>query len=172
MVFMVYELLTIYKPNFDLSGSSFFFYMQLRLAMRAYGVPWGAALPTHPLHKLFASVGTTRGMVSKLYKFISGADKSLPVEGDWNRDLTEVNDKDICWDTVWKNLSGVSKNTNHQLIHYKYVHMMYLTPRRHYSMKMITSPNCDVCSLNAQRSFLHVYWECGWILEGNISHFK
>lgn len=148
------------QVEFGLPGSSFFFYMQLRSAMRAYGVPWGVALPTHPLRKLLASIGPTRGMVSKLYKFLSGPYKSLPVEGIWNRDLNEVNDREICWDTVWKNLSGTSKNPNHQLIHYKYVNRMYLTPRRRYAMKIATSPNCDLCPLNVQGSFLHVYWEC------------
>ncbi len=128
------------QAEFDLPGSSFFFYMQLRSAMRAYSVPWGATLPTHPLRKLLASVGPTRGMVSKLYKFISGPNKPLPVEGIWNKDLNGVNDREICWDTVWKNLSGTSKNPNHQLIHYKYVHRMYLTPRGRYSMKITTSP--------------------------------
>lgn len=49
----------------------FSFYLQLRSAMQAYGVPWGSALPTHPFHKLLASVGPTQGVVSKLYKFIS-----------------------------------------------------------------------------------------------------
>lgn len=35
--------------EYDLPGSSFFFYLQLRSAMRACGVPWGLTLPTHPL---------------------------------------------------------------------------------------------------------------------------
>lgn len=54
------------QAKFDVPSISFFFYMQLRPAMRAYGVPWGAALPTHPLRKLLVSVAPTRGMVSKL----------------------------------------------------------------------------------------------------------
>lgn len=116
------------QAEYDLPGSSFFFYMQLRSAMRAYCVPWGSALPTHPLHKLLASVGPTRGMVSKLYKFISEPYKPLPVETTWRTDLSAINDEEICWNTVWKNLCGTSKNPNHQLIHYKFAHRMYLTP--------------------------------------------
>lgn len=48
-------------------GKSFFFYLQLRAAMKAYGVPWGVPLLTHPLHKTFAVHRQTRVMVSKLY---------------------------------------------------------------------------------------------------------
>jgi len=55
--------------------------------------------------------------------------------------------------------AGTSKNPNHQLIHNKYVHRMYLTPRRRYSVKITTSPNCNLCPRNTQGSFLHVFWE-------------
>jgi len=37
------------KDAFDLPGSTFFFYLQLRSALRAHGVPWQCPLPTHPL---------------------------------------------------------------------------------------------------------------------------
>lgn len=52
------------QAEFDVLSISFFLYMQS--AMRAYGVPWGAALPTHPLRKPLVSVAPTREMVSKL----------------------------------------------------------------------------------------------------------
>lgn len=45
------------KAEYDLPGTSFFFYLQLRSAMKAYGVPWRVPLLTHPLHKLFAVQG-------------------------------------------------------------------------------------------------------------------
>ena len=37
---------------------------------------------------------------------------------------------------------------------------MYLTPRKRHAMKIITSPNCDLCTLNASGTFLHMFWEC------------
>lgn len=148
------------RAQYDLPGTSFFFYLQLRSAMKAYGVPWGVPLLTHPLKKLLAPQNHTRGLVSKLYKFISDPCLSLPVESVWDRDLTPVLEEDICWDTVWENLHDTSKNPDHQLIHYKFIHRFYLTPRRRHAMKIIASPNCDLCSLNAVGSFMHMYWEC------------
>ena len=44
-------------------------------------------------------------MVSKLYKLISGPFKPLPVEGVCNRDLNEVNDREICLDMKQTHLS-------------------------------------------------------------------
>uniref|UniRef100_A0A8C9ZF71 Reverse transcriptase zinc-binding domain-containing protein n=1 Tax=Sander lucioperca TaxID=283035 RepID=A0A8C9ZF71_SANLU len=95
--------------------------------MKAYGVPWGVQLLTHPLHKLIAVQGQTRGM------------------------------GEICWDTVWKNLY---LNPDHQLIHFKCIHRMYLTPRKRHAMKLIPSPYYHLCTLNVSGSFLHMFWEC------------
>lgn len=148
------------QAEYDLPGTSFFFYLQLRSAMKAYGVPWGVPLLTHPLHQLCAPQKQTRGLVSKLYKFISDPRTPLPAESVWSRDLTLVGEVEICWDTIWKNLYDTSKNPDHQLIHYKFIHRMYLTPRKLYAMKIITSPNCDLCTLNAVGSFMHMYWDC------------
>lgn len=97
--------------------------------MKEYGVPWGVPLLTHPLHNLFAVQGQTRGMVSKVYKFISEPHVSLAVESVWSRDISFTGEEEICWVTVWENLQDTSKNPNHQLIHFKFIHRMYLTPK-------------------------------------------
>lgn len=57
-------------------------------------------------------------------------------------------------------MCGTSQNPDHQLIHYKCAHRMYLTPRKRHSMKIITPPNCDLCPSGALGSFLHMYWRC------------
>ncbi len=64
------------KDAFDLPGSSFFFYLQLRSALKAHGVPWQRSLPVHPLRELFAKQAKTTGMVSKLYNFLLVTDIS------------------------------------------------------------------------------------------------
>uniref|UniRef100_A0A3Q3AUI9 Reverse transcriptase domain-containing protein n=1 Tax=Kryptolebias marmoratus TaxID=37003 RepID=A0A3Q3AUI9_KRYMA len=148
------------QSAYSLPGSTFFFYLQLRSAMKAYGVPWGGPLPIHPLQELLASQGQTRGIVSKLYKFISDPRARLPVENIWERDLSFMGDIEICWDTVWENLHNTSKNPDHQLIHFKFIHRMYLTPRKRHAMKIITSPICDLCTLKVPGSFMHMYWDC------------
>ncbi len=69
------------KDAFNLLGSSFFFYLQLRSALNAYGVPWQCPLPIHPIRDLFTKSIKTKGMVSKLYQFLLQSDLvSLPVE--------------------------------------------------------------------------------------------
>ena len=83
-------------------------------AMKAYDISWGVPLLTHPLHKIFAVQRQTRGMVSKLYKFISESHASLLVESVWCRDLPYEDEKEICWDTVWGNLHDTSKIPDHQ----------------------------------------------------------
>ena len=99
-------------------------------------------------------------MVSKLYKCISESYASLPVESVWCRELPSEDEKEICWDTVWENLHDTSKNPDHQLLHFTFIHRVYLTPRKRHAIKIITSPNCDLCTLNASGTFLHMFWEC------------
>lgn len=139
MVTAVYELLMIYKLNM-IFQDHLFFLPAVKVSHVGIWCPMGAISAPHTLHEVLASIGPTHGMVSKLYKFISGPLKPLPVEAIWSRDLFDVTNKEICWNTVWENLFGTSKNPNH----YKFVHRMYLTPRRRHSIKITTSPNSDV----------------------------
>lgn len=53
-----------------ISGTSFFFYLHLSSAMRAYGVPWSISLSTHKLHTLLDVRGRMRGLVSTIYNFL------------------------------------------------------------------------------------------------------
>lgn len=80
----------------------------------------------------------TNGIVFSLYLlFLEASYKPLPILDIWYRDLydtdTEDSIDDFCWDSIWANLKLVP---NHQLIHYKMVHRMYLTPRKRYLMKL------------------------------------
>ena len=134
--------------------------MQLRSAIKAYGVPWGVPLLTHPLHRLFAVQKQTCGMVSKVYKFISQPRVPLAVETIWSRDIPFTDEEEICWDKVWENLQDTFKNPNYQLINFTFIYRMYLTPRKRHAMKIIPSPNCDLCTFNVPGSFLHLFWEC------------
>lgn len=48
--------------TFNLPGKSFFFFY-----LRAYDVPWGETLPTHPLRNIFENWPKPRGLFSDLY---------------------------------------------------------------------------------------------------------
>ena len=96
-IFNNYGLLSFsdIKNAFNLPGSSSFFHLQLRSALKAYGVPWQDRLPTHPVRRRFTLQTKTKGMVSKLYQFLVIPDRfSLPVEHDWH--------------DVWSDISSVT----------------------------------------------------------------
>ena len=66
------------QKTFDLPGT-FFFYLQLRAAMRAQGVPWNSKLEDHPFHIKLNTKGKNKGIASELYKLIVEASyKHLP----------------------------------------------------------------------------------------------
>ena len=46
---------TVFGWYFRLGWFNFFFYLQLRAALKAHGVPWQHPLPTHPLHDLIVT---------------------------------------------------------------------------------------------------------------------
>lgn len=74
--------------NYDLLGSSFFLYLQLRASLKAYGVPWDEPLKTHHLHSILNIQGQTKGLVSKLYTLLTVSSyKPLSIERLWKEDL-------------------------------------------------------------------------------------
>lgn len=112
------------KSQYNLPGTSFFFYLQIRSALRAYGVPWGENLECHPIHNICLS---NRGLTSKLYTYIAkGAEKPLPVDTIWSHDLS-ITPSTINWTTVWSKTVLSSCNPNHQMIHYNFIHRLYTT---------------------------------------------
>ena len=78
----------------------------------------------------------------------------------WLRDFGQKDD-DISWNNVWDNIFLASKNPNHQLNHFKVCHRLHYTPVTRFRMKLIPSPTCTMCQLNAiVRITKHMMWEC------------
>ena len=147
------------KSHYNLPGTSFFFYLQLRSALRAYGVPWGENMVPHPIHKICGS-SSTKGLVSALYTFMSKhAEKPLQVDSRWSHDLS-IAPSSINLSIVWSKLDLSSRNPNHQMIHYNFIHRLYCTPHKLFLMKLNPSPNCQLCSLGTIGTFVHMVWEC------------
>lgn len=67
------------KDRFDLQDSSFFYYLQIRSALKAHGVPLGAKLPIHPLIDWINSL-PYRGFVSKVYSKLSGQQETIDAQ--------------------------------------------------------------------------------------------
>lgn len=145
---------------YDLPGTSFFFFLQIRAALKAHGVPWDKPLEFHPFHQFFYDKETSRGFVSNFYRhLLESSYKDLPLDTVWRRDVPGL-DTEFDWDLVWENVCLSSRNPDHQQIHLNYVHRTYLTPRRLNSMGLLPDSRCTLCPLGVPGTFIHMYWEC------------
>ena len=132
---------------FSIPGTSYFLYLRLRSALRAYGVPWNTQLKNHFLLDHLCNHESSRGLVSHLYDlFIRFKNSSLGAVELWNRDLCTFRIS-ANWDVVWRNIFLSSKNLSHQLIHFKLAHRIYITPCRAFLMKLSNDKNCNRCQL-------------------------
>ncbi len=115
------------RTKFCLPASAYFVFLQLRSALKAYGVPWTSFISSHPMRDWIApSAG--RPSVSLIYnKIIDCITKPLSIKTIWNRELSDLN-LSVDWERVWSNLSLTSKNLAHRLIHFKVIHRAYITP--------------------------------------------
>ncbi len=147
------------RIQFCLPASTYFVFLQLRSALKAYGVPWSSSISSHPMRDWIApSAG--RPSVSLIYnKIIDCITKPLSIKTIWNRELSDLN-LSVDWERVWSNLSLTSKNLAHRLIHFKVIHRAYITPYKRFTIKLQPHFNCHICSLILHHQVLHMFWEC------------
>ncbi len=147
------------RTKFCLPASAYFVFLQLRSALKAYGVPWASSISSHPMRDWIApSAG--RSSVSLIYtKIIDCITKPLSIKTIWNRELSDLN-LSVNWERVWSNLSLTSKNLAHRLIHFKVIHRAYITPYKRFKMKLQSNLNCHICNTTSSGTFLHMFWEC------------
>ncbi len=146
------------RTKFCLTASAYFVFLQLRSALKAYGVPW-TSISSHPMRDWIApSAG--RPSVSLIYnKIIDCITKPLSIKTIWNRELSDLN-LSVDWESVWFNLSLTSKNLAHRLIHFKVIHRAYITPYKRFKMKLQSNLNCHICNTTSSGTFMHMFWEC------------
>lgn len=127
--------------------------------MRAQGVPWDSELEDHPLHLELNTKGKNKGIASELYKPIAEASyKHLPLNRLWKSDIdasSELNRQ-----SIWSNINISSRNPNHQMIHYKFVHRSYFTAQRLHQTRLKNNPSCDFCPGDTVGTFFHLVWHC------------
>ncbi len=147
------------RTKFCLPASAYFVFLQLRAALKAYGVPWTFPISSHPMRDWIApSAG--RPSVSLIYnKIIDCITKPLSIKTIWNRELSDLN-LSVDWERVWSNLSLTSKNLAHRLIHFKVIHRAYTTPYKRFKMKLQPNFNCHICNTASSGTLLHMFWEC------------
>lgn len=111
----------ILKDEFSIPESSFFLYLRLRSAMKAYGVPWSAKLFLPPMIKWIDSSMTSKGSVSKLNELmVVHQYAKILIESYWERELNITID--------WDNCFASSKNPVHQMINFKQIYKACTTP--------------------------------------------
>ncbi len=141
------------RTKFCLPASAYFVFLQLRSALKAYGVPWASSISSHLMRDWIApSAG--RPSVSLIYnKIIDCITKPLSIKTIWNRELSDLN-LSVDWERVWSNLSLTSKNMAHRLIHFKVIHRAYITPYKRFNLVLSSllridwSVNPSLCLLN------------------------
>ena len=147
------------REQYDIPGTSFFLYLQLRSSMRAYGVPWRAQLQLHPLHKIIGSKPLNCS-ASIIYTFLLRSSyKKLGISTVWSKDI-QTNVEEFLENQAWDIISISSKNPNHQLINWKIVHRLYFTPSKRFHMGLTQSPLCTLCNQEAMGTFMHMFWDC------------
>ncbi len=111
----------IAKKHPDCPASAYFVFLQLRSALKAYGVLWASSISSHPMRD-WTAPSAGRPSVSLIYnKIIDCITKPLSIKTIWNRELSDLN-LSVDWERVWSNLSLTSKNLAHRLIHFKVIH--------------------------------------------------
>ncbi len=134
------------RAKFCLPASAYFVFLQLRSALKAYGVPWSSSISSHPMRDWIAP-SACRPSVSLIYtKIIDCITKPLSIKTIWNRELSDLN-LSVDWERVWSNLSLTSKNLAHRLIHFKVIHRAYITPYKRFKMKLQSNLNCHICNI-------------------------
>ncbi len=149
------------RARFCLPASASFVFLQLRSALKAYGVPWSSSISSHPMQDWIAP-SACRPSVSLIYlytKIIDCITKPLSIKTIWNSELSDLN-LSVDWERVWSNLSLTSKNLAHRLIHFKVIHRAYITPYKRFKMKLQSNLNCHICNTASSGTFLHMFWEC------------
>ncbi len=118
-------------------------------------MPWNSQLPVHPLYKLILPSEESPSSASVIYLFLlEHSYKPLPITTVWAKDLNE--DVHVLFsDQVWGMFKLSSKNPNRQLIHWKLLHRVYLTPMKCFYMNLSSSPKCNLCSQGSLGKFLH-----------------
>ncbi len=150
------------RAKFCLPASEYFVFLQLRSALKAYGVPWSSSIPLI-LCGLDCTICWSAICFLIYNKIIDYITKPLSIKTIWNRELSDLN-LSVDWERVWSNLSLTSKNLAHRLIHFKVIHRAYITPYKRFKMKLQSNLNCHICNTTSSGTFLHMFWECSVVI--------
>ncbi len=146
--------------QYGVDKHSLYFYFRLRTAGKAFKVPSGSDLRDHPVLSWFhrAPRRLVSWLVSCVYDTLNSQNYTpSPGMMALEREAAGLN-HDLDWSVIWNNVSGASKNPNHQYIHMKFCHRAYVTPRIRHQMGLTPDQYCSFCNQGTLGSFLYIMW--------------
>uniref|UniRef100_A0A3B1ICK8 Reverse transcriptase domain-containing protein n=1 Tax=Astyanax mexicanus TaxID=7994 RepID=A0A3B1ICK8_ASTMX len=147
------------SEQFNLPRSTFFRYLQLKSALWPHRTSLNCVLKPHPMLEVIYPSSQSCS-ASNIYTFLIRASyKQLALAAIWAKDL-DLEDPEFFENSAWEVISLSSKNPDHQIIHWKFLHRFYLTPKRRFHMHLSQSPICNLCSSGELGTFLHYFWFC------------
>ncbi len=78
------------RTKFCLPTSAYFVFLQLRSALKAYGVPWASSISSHPMRDWIAPSAGRPSVSLKYNKIIDCITKPLSIKTIWNRELSDL----------------------------------------------------------------------------------
>ncbi len=150
------------RAKFCLPASAYFVFLQLRSALKAYGVPWSSSISSHPMRDWIAPSAGRPSVSLYIIKLLIILQNLflLKLFGIGNYLILIY----LSTGRECANLSLTSKNLAHRLIHFKVIHRAYITPYKRFKMKLQSNLNCHICNTTSSGTFLHMFWECSVVI--------
>ena len=148
------------KRKYDLSNRTFFCYLQLRFFLRTNLGP-EMILPVLTNVEKMLHEGNVCKFISKMYSMLLN---ECPKPGlhrsrmRWESDLNIAIDEQL-WSDLCQNSLSATVNARYRLVHYNFLHQLYLTPQKLHKSKPELSEMCFRCGIEVG-SFLHCTWLC------------
>ncbi|KAJ1193168.1 hypothetical protein NDU88_002473 [Pleurodeles waltl] len=146
--------------NCDDSPLRRFYALRVRSLLRDRFFAGPAAPPEFRALEALCSTKSPSKLITKLYNAAQEQSGGLvmPARAAWERDLGEPI-PDGMWRSCCAHMRTLSPNYRLRLLHFKFLHRIYYTPRKLHSMGLVADPRCVRCSA-PDAGFFHLAWEC------------
>ena len=143
------------RRKHNLSNNTFFCYLQLRSFLRSTLNNTMAVAKLTEMEKLIHDSGPNK-FISKVYSLlISECPKPALYRSKerWESDLN-ITIEDQRWSELCQDSLSATINARYRLVHYNFLHQLYLTPEKIHKSKPDLSDACFRCAADVG-SFLH-----------------
>ncbi len=143
---------------FNLPGSNFFQYLQIRHYVKEV-IPQFVSKPkTNRFDGCIMSNQTSRHLISRFVNVFPMSVNTNPLKEAWVKYFA-VDLSDEIWNDCHGKMQYCSINARHRLIQFKAVHRLYYSKVRLNKIYNTISPNCDRCKVT-EGTLSHLFWSC------------